>query len=169
MTASSTTDLVLYDLKGEVIQKLDSAGLMHIYSACISPNARFVAASGFTPDVKVWEVKASKASGDVEKVKRAFELTGHTSGIWGFAFNADSTRMATISKDKTWRLYNIDVEFDRGADPVLVSWGAHPFDPETSSDVHVALSPDAKTLAASCNTDVAVIDITDSTVSVLSG
>ena len=94
------------------------------------------------------------------------------SGIWGFAFNADSTRMATISKDKTWRLYNIDVEFDRGADPVLVSWGAHPFDPETSSDIHVALSPDAKTLAASCNTDVAVIDVTDSTtaaVSVLSG
>ena len=76
--------------------------------------------------------------------------------------------MAMISKDKTWRLYNIDVEFDRGADPVLVSWGGHPFDPETSSDVHVALSPDAKTLAASCNTDVAVIDVvTDSTATVV--
>ena len=77
MTASSTTDLVFYDLKGEVIQRLDSC-LMQTYCAKISPNARFVAASGFTPDVKVWEVKASKASGDVDKVKRAFELTGHT-------------------------------------------------------------------------------------------
>lgn len=167
MTASSATDLVLYDLKGEVIQKLDSAGLMHIYSACISPNARFVAASGFTPDVKVWEVKATK-SGEVDKIKRAFELTGHRSGIWGFAFNAGSTRMVTLSKDKTWRLYNVEIEFDRGQDPILVSTGAHPFDPDTVGDdgaagVRVALSPDGKTLAASVGRDIAIIDTASTT------
>ena len=36
---------------------------------------RFVATSGFTPDVKVWEVKFSR-SGDFEKAARAFDLTG---------------------------------------------------------------------------------------------
>lgn len=158
MTASSTTDLVLYDLKGEVIQKLDSC-LMQTYCAGISPNAKFVAASGFTPDVKVWEVKATK-SGEIDKIKRAFELTGHRSGIWGFAFNADSSRMATLSKDKTWRLYNIEVEFDRGQDPILISSGPHPFDPEATEFTHVrvALSPDAKTLAASCDRDIFLFD-----------
>ena len=54
------------------------------------------------------------------------------SGIWGFAFNAGSTRMVTLSKDKTWRLYNVEIEFDRGQDPILVSTGAHPFDPGNS-------------------------------------
>merc|ERR1719495_2112428 len=90
MSCSSTTDLVLYDLKGEILHKIDSC-LMQTYAAKISPNSRFVAACGFTPDVKFWEVKVTR-SGDVERVKRAFELTGHTSGIFGFAFSADSTR-----------------------------------------------------------------------------
>jgi hypothetical protein len=36
---------------------------------------RFVATSGFTSDVKVWEVKFSR-TGEFEKVHRAFELPG---------------------------------------------------------------------------------------------
>ena len=35
---------------------------------------------GFTPEVKLWQVCYSK-SGSFERVNRAFELTGHTSGI----------------------------------------------------------------------------------------
>ena len=72
---------------------------------------RFVATSGFTPDVKVWEVKFSR-SGDFEKAARAFDLTGavsvdllsmfknccsgHRSGVYSFAFSADSGKMATV-------------------------------------------------------------------------
>jgi len=51
------------------------------------------------------EVVYSKA-GEFEKVTRAFELSGHTSGIWSFDFSPDSSRMVTVSKDGTWRLYN---------------------------------------------------------------
>ena len=45
------------------------------YCCRVSPCGRFVATSGFTPDVKVWEVKFSR-SGEFEKVARAFDLTG---------------------------------------------------------------------------------------------
>ena len=41
--------------------------------------------AGFTPDVKVWEVKFTR-SGDFEKMSRAFELTGHASGVFSFDF-----------------------------------------------------------------------------------
>lgn len=40
---------------------------------------RFVATFAFTPDVKVWEVKLSRL-GEFEKVARAFDLIGHSSG-----------------------------------------------------------------------------------------
>ena len=125
MSCSSTTDLVLYDLKGQILHKLDTC-LMKTYCGKISPDGRFVAASGFTPDVKLWEVKLSK-SGDLEKVKRAFELTGHSSGIWQFAFNADSSRVATVSRDGTWKVYGTNIEFDRGQDPTVISSGQHGF------------------------------------------
>ena len=74
---------------------------------------KYVAASGFTPDVKVWSIKFNK-SGGFEKAQRAFELTGHTSGIYHFTWRNDSARVATISKDGTWRLYNVEVDLHLG-------------------------------------------------------
>ena len=47
--------------------------------------------TGFTPDVKVWEVSFSK-SDKFEDVKRAFELKGHSAGVDSCSFNNDSTR-----------------------------------------------------------------------------
>ena len=61
---------------------------------------------GCTPDVKVWEVTFSK-SGEFKQVGRAFELTGHTSGVFDFAFSADSSLVVTVSKDGNWRVFNI--------------------------------------------------------------
>lgn len=61
--------------------------------------------SGFAPDVKVWEVQFSK-SGEFKQVVRAFELAGHTSGVYDFAFSSDSGKMATVSKDSTWKVFN---------------------------------------------------------------
>lgn len=60
---------------------------------------------GWSPDVKVWEVIFNK-SGDFQEIKRVFELTGHTSGISDVAFDVDSSHMATVSKDGTWKLFD---------------------------------------------------------------
>jgi hypothetical protein len=46
---------------------------------------------------QVWEVKFSRA-GEFEKLTRAFELTGHPSGIFHFDFNANSSQVATLCK-----------------------------------------------------------------------
>lgn len=65
--------------------------------------------TGFTPDVKVWEVQFTK-TGEFKQVVRAFELGGHTSGVYDFSFSADSSKMATVSKDGTWKLFNTSSE-----------------------------------------------------------
>lgn len=47
---------------------------------------------GFTPDVKIWEVVFDK-SDSFKEIRRAFELKGHSAGVYAFSFNSDSTRL----------------------------------------------------------------------------
>ncbi len=133
MTCSAKTTLAVWSIRGELLAQADTYH-MSTYCAEVSPCGRFVATSGFTPDVKVikshnlaclslvylllalsqvWEVKFNR-SGEFEKLARAFELTGHSSGVFAFAFSADSSRVATLGKDNTWRVFRIDVDFTRG-------------------------------------------------------
>ncbi|KAG8230687.1 hypothetical protein J437_LFUL010764 [Ladona fulva] len=149
MSCSEKTDLLLWDLKGQnILGKVDTY-LMSTTCARISPCGRFVAASGFAPDLKVWEVSFGKA-GDFKQVTRAFELQGHTSGIHDFGFSCDSSRMATVSKDGSWRLYDTKIEFDKGEDPHFLMSGKY----ETYRDIpaHLALSPDGTVVAVASGT-----------------
>jgi WD40 repeat protein len=87
--------------------------------------------AGYAPDVKLWEVKFNK-SGGYEKTVRAFELVGHNSGgwmltlifieffyvsllhslgVWDFAFDPDSSHVATVCKDGTWKVFDIKSKF----------------------------------------------------------
>jgi len=70
----------------------------------------FIIYSGFTPDVKVWEVCFTK-SGDFQEVRRAFELKGHSAGVYSFSFNNDSTRMLSASKDGTWKYWDTNSKY----------------------------------------------------------
>lgn len=144
---------------------------METYSARISPDGRFVATSGFTPDVRVWEVVCSK-SGEFERVARAFELTGHTSGIYSFDFSPDSGRMVSVSKDGTWRLYNtaskcilipvlngpcsfcfyFTVDYKQGQLATLVVSGK--YKGAGLGPARVALSPDGRVVAVGSGTSI---------------
>ncbi|XP_068121959.1 transducin beta-like protein 2 [Hyperolius riggenbachi] len=150
MTASNDTSILIWDLKGEVLASINTNQVANAY-ATISPCGRFVASCGFTPDVKVWEVCFGK-SGEFREVCRAFELKGHSAGVCGFAFSNDSRRMATVSKDGTWKLWNTDVEYKKQQDPYLLltgKWcGVEP--------CRIALSPDARVVAISSISDITV-------------
>lgn len=58
----------------------------------------------------MWEVIFTK-NGDFGEIKRVFDLTGHSSGVYDVAFDADSSHMATVSKDGTWKLYDTKSNF----------------------------------------------------------
>ncbi|XP_053130796.1 transducin beta-like protein 2 isoform X2 [Hemicordylus capensis] len=148
MTASSDTTILIWDLKGEILASINTNQMNNAYAA-VSPCGRFVALCGFTPVVKVWEVCFSKG-GDFREVARAFELKGHKAGICSFFFSNDSRRMATISKDGTWKLWDTDVEYKKQQDPYLLLTGKC----EVAEPCRIALSPDARALAISCCTDI---------------
>jgi len=154
-TCSDKTDLLVWSLKGDVLDKIDTVHNL-TYCCRVSPCGRFVATSGFTPDVKVWEVKFSR-SGEFEKVARAFDLTGHTSGVYSFSFSADSSRMATVSKDGTWKVFDTAVEFTKGQDPTVIMSGSYSWDSNLPSNI--TISPDGKVVALSQDKSLAFYSV----------
>ncbi|XP_015736473.1 transducin beta-like protein 2 [Coturnix japonica] len=150
MTASSDTTILIWSPKGEVLASINTNQMNNAY-ATVSPCGRFVASCGFTPDVKVWEVCFGK-KGDFREVTRAFELKGHTAGVYSFAFSNDSRRMATVSKDGTWKFWDTDVEYKKQQDPYLLLTGSC----DVAEPCRIALSPDAHVAAISCGTNITV-------------
>ncbi|CAK1551040.1 unnamed protein product [Leptosia nina] len=153
MSCSSKTDMIIYDLKGQVLERLDTY-LMSTHMAKISPCGRFVVATGFSPDVKVMEVCFTK-NGDFKQVTKAFELTGHNSGVYDVAFTPDTSHIATISKDGTWKLYHTNINYTRGESPHVLETGSYT---PGANPPRIALSPNAEVLAVACDADVAFYD-----------
>jgi len=149
MTLNSRSQLVIWDLRGNILEEMD---VRHgdTYHAHLSTCGRFIITSGFTPDAKVWEVKFNK-SGNYEGIKRAFILSGHTSGIYSATVNADSSRMATVSKDGSWRLYDTKIEYEKGQSPYLLLSGKYE---RKETPGIIQLAPDSRTIAIAAGHDV---------------
>ncbi|CAK8697976.1 transducin beta-like protein 2 [Clavelina lepadiformis] len=147
MTAYKDTTILIRNLKGHILATINTNQGNNNY-ACVSPCGRFVACCGWTPDVKVWAVMFTR-TGEFREVVRAFELKGHTSSVWTFAFNNDSTRMITVSKDGTWRFYDTQIEYDKGQEPYLLNSGEINVcgNPLLENYTFIALSPDARVAA----------------------
>ncbi|OWF53107.1 transducin beta-like protein 2 [Mizuhopecten yessoensis] len=141
MSCGSDTTILIWTIKGEVLDTIDTHQMNNSF-ACVSPCGRFVASSGFTPDVKVWEVCFDK-NGSYVDTKRAFELKGHSAGVYSFSFNNDSSRMASVSKDGTWKYWDTNVRYEMNQDPYLLHTGNISY----SGYCLIALSPDGRTVA----------------------
>lgn len=155
LTVHSDVHLLLWDLKGRVLATINTNQMINSHGA-VSPCGRYVASCGFTPDVKVWQVQFSK-TGDFIGVARAFELKGHSAGVLHFSFSSDSTKMASVSKDGTWRLWNIGVEWQKGQDPKCVQTAKARVRPQADpTSTKCALSPDGRSLAVSSASDLTI-------------
>jgi WD40 repeat protein len=147
MTCTSTA-FTIWTLRGEVLATVETKQTPNS-CAIVSPCGKFIACSGFTPDVKIWEVEFSKG-GDFHQVSRAMELKGHSAAVVSLSFNGDSQRMATASKDGTWKFWNTDVRYRLSEDPKLLTTGEIP---ETGSTA-VAVAPDSRVVAISVDTSL---------------
>nr|XP_029717325.1 transducin beta-like protein 2 [Aedes albopictus] len=146
MTCSNKTDLTVWDARGNVLEKIDTF-LMSTYNAKVSPCGKFIGACGFTSDVPLWEVKFSR-SGEFQSVQKAFDLSGHKSGIYDFAFDQDSSKTVTVCKDGTWKIYStnskLTLEYQKGEMPRCLLTGT--YEP-TSAAALVAITPSGDVVA----------------------
>lgn len=144
MTCSNDTSIYIWDLKGEILGSVDTK-MMNNSFAQVSSCGRFFGTCGFTSEVRTWEVCFDKG-GIFTQIKPAFQLS-HSAGVYNFSFNADSTKIATVSKDMTWKLWNTKIDYERGQEAELLVTGR--LDEKGSS--LIALSPDSYTVAVVTN------------------
>jgi WD40 repeat protein len=72
-----------------------------------APDGRFVAAACFGSDVKIWNILYTRQN-TFQGIRKAMDL-GHRASVLAVAFNRNSTRVATCSKDGYLRVWKIDV------------------------------------------------------------
>lgn len=151
MVSTKKTKIYVYTLKGELLHTIETAQGNN-GQVMVSPCNDFIGSSGFTPEVHLWAVqyKKSGASMAYDQTREAMDLTGHKSGVYSFAFSGDCKKAATVSKDGTWNVYNIDVSWELNGDPKLLTSGTVP----VSGPAYIAMSPDGKIIAVSVGTSV---------------
>ena len=74
----------------------------------LSRDGRFLAATTFASDVKLWQLEFDRQKA-FRACTKAMELKGHSAGVHSIAFNADASRAVTASKDHTLRVWRLDV------------------------------------------------------------
>lgn len=156
MSADKGTQVIIWTTKGEILEKIDTL-LIYNTLVCVSPCGNLVAACGFTPDVKFWHVGFNK-SNEFLQVSKTLGLKGHSDGILSFSFTNDSKRIATISKDQTWKIWDIDVDYLKGQDAYLLHTGRYEPVPDGISS-HIALSPDYFTVAISLGHSIQLFNV----------
>jgi len=161
MSADKKTNVVIWTPKGEILERIDTL-LIYNTHVCVSPDGNLVAACGFTPDVKFWHIGFNK-SGDFTQATKTMGLKGHNIGqahgdsVLSFAFTNDSKRVATISKDQTWKIWDIDVDYLKGQDAYLLHTGNCACSPDIPTTI--ALSPDHFTVAIALGHSIKLFNV----------
>merc|ERR1712210_75923 len=80
------------------------------------------------------------------------------SGVYSFAFSADSGKMATVSKDGSWKVFDTAIQFSRGQDAEVLVTGSYPWDSNQPS--LISLSPDGLVVAIAQDKNLAFFSAT---------
>ncbi|XP_065830793.1 transducin beta-like protein 2 [Oscarella lobularis] len=155
LTCYRDTSFIIWNLKGEVLARGDTKQAKNTF-ATVSPCGRFVATTGFTPDVKLWEVEFDKSDA-FRALVRAMELKGHTASVYGVSFSKDSTRAATVSKDGSWKFWNIDVHYKEQQDPRILVTAQY----DHQGPSIISLSPEGLVVAITCQMSIQIFNTLD--------
>lgn len=113
---STKKDLKVYNVQGREVGVLEPNSLGN-HDLAVSLDGRFIAVASFTSEVKIWEVKVARESGEVTGIFKAMELKGHKKKVMSVALSPDNRRAVTVSQDGTLRVWNIDVRYAMSEDP----------------------------------------------------
>ncbi|EME29205.1 transducin family protein / WD-40 repeat family protein isoform 2 [Galdieria sulphuraria] len=152
VTYDDNSSFVVWNMRGSVLTRVDTHQVRNNQMA-ISPDGRFIASAGFIGDVYLWEILFQKDSNEFIELRKVIDLKGHRAGVKGLAFSHDRKKVATVCKDRTIRIWNIDVKYKLEEDAKLL-FSLEPWDTQVDL-LQVAFSPDDNLLAVVGNDSVA--------------
>lgn len=148
MTCSSKNDLLIWNAAGEIVAKfLTGFTRTNVCKMCSFHNT--IIAAGNAPVAKVFEIIYHK--GVYNDVSLAFTMSGHTDEIYDVDFDWDFKQAVTISKDGTWRFYDIDIKYQTDEYPKLKQSGHYNV---TENPPKIALTKKGDVLAVSVDSSV---------------
>uniref|UniRef100_K3WI21 Uncharacterized protein n=1 Tax=Globisporangium ultimum (strain ATCC 200006 / CBS 805.95 / DAOM BR144) TaxID=431595 RepID=K3WI21_GLOUD len=154
------TDVKFWSVTGKLLQVVNTNQVANYH--CIgSKDNRYIAVAAYTPEVKIFEITREK-NGNFKKVNKIMTLHGHRTGVLDLAFNGSDTvpvtRMITVCKDASVRLWDINVRYVVNEDPkVLSNFTAS----EQKAYQSVDLSPNGKLLATARDHDILFVSTSD--------
>jgi len=159
MVADSKSSVYILDLKGDVYGKIDAKSGGEIHHCVVSPCGRFVAFCGYNPEMPLYEVEFSSTN-VYRGVNRVMIAKGHTAAITHFAFSLDAVCLATVSRDKTWRVHSVDVRYKDKEEPQLINSGQTGFEGGgASSDLKCLLSCNGRMIGIYSETEIRLISV----------
>eukprot|EP01114_Cavostelium_apophysatum_P021321 TRINITY_DN7405_c0_g1_i3.p1 TRINITY_DN7405_c0_g1~~TRINITY_DN7405_c0_g1_i3.p1 ORF type:complete len:230 (+),score=55.57 TRINITY_DN7405_c0_g1_i3:668-1357(+) len=148
VTCDEGTVIKLWTLKGVQLETINTVQIRNNMVAC-SLDSKFISAATWGSEVKVWEVKYKKDTGEFDKISKAFDLKEHKKTVFCVCFSSDTKRMATTSKDGTWKLWNIDVQYQHQEDAKVLLSVPTP-NPKIQFNL-IAISPDQRIVAVTAD------------------
>eukprot|EP00211_Chloroparvula_japonica_P012622 CAMPEP_0119149040 /NCGR_PEP_ID=MMETSP1310-20130426/42778_1 /TAXON_ID=464262 /ORGANISM="Genus nov. species nov., Strain RCC2339" /LENGTH=143 /DNA_ID=CAMNT_0007141117 /DNA_START=1 /DNA_END=428 /DNA_ORIENTATION=- len=80
--------------------------------------------ASFSSDVKILEITRDKSGSVV--IQKLMALLGHKSSVLNLSIAADGSRAVSSSKDGTWKMWKMDIEFKGVANPECLLTATHP-------------------------------------------
>mmetsp|Transcript_8444 Transcript_8444/g.21587 ORF Transcript_8444/g.21587 Transcript_8444/m.21587 type:complete len:469 (-) Transcript_8444:74-1480(-) len=127
MAATADTELRYMTVDGDTLQTIDTK-MMAQNHACLSADGRFTAVAGRLGRVRLVEVHGK--GGSFVKAATVTDLSGLSGEAQHAAFSPCSRAVVGVGSGGSWAVWDVSVEFDRGADAREIGRGTfkHPGD-----------------------------------------
>lgn len=103
VSGSADGKIVIWNLKGTILEEVKFAG-SELFRVKVSNCGRYFAACGASQELSVYEVIFNYEQYKETKVK--WKLTGHDCGVCDLDFNADSSKILTVTEKGFWRMFD---------------------------------------------------------------
>lgn len=114
--SGNDTTIKLWNSNFELLTSLDTKQVKHNFST-MSHTMRFLFVGTWCPDIKVFEVKFEKTDKSFKSFGKIMDLGQHKTGIDYISCSQKEDKVVTISQDKTVKIWNINVEYEKQGDP----------------------------------------------------
>lgn len=115
----SDTTIKIWNSHCEQLSNVDTKQMKHHFST-ISKSNKFLFVGSWCPDIKVFEIKLDKNDKSFKNFSKIMDLGLHKTEIVYISCSENEDKVLTISKDKTVRFWNINVEYEKKGDPKCI-------------------------------------------------